>query len=519
MEGTLTGLVQRDDLPQRCRARRRAPAELIEEYGGIEALGGDHTAPHFAAAWAPRRTTPRSSGASRWPATWAARATRWSSPGRADQGRRRRCGRSSRTASTSARPSSRPPGSPSPSTVDGIEQEPMDGTSFLYTFDDAGAEERHTVQYFEMFGSRAIYKDGWWACAELDKAPWDFSPETIERFAPGCRTTPTQRRRGSSTTCPTTSPRPTTWPRSSPRSWRSSRSCSGRRRSATACCRCSAAVALLRHPAAAADGHPVHVRRRRPERAARHGPAHLGPLLRDRGGAAGAGRRRRGRARRERRLHRRVRALGRRSGPAAPHLLVPRGRDLQAGLHREDPDRRRHREDAVRGRRAQAGHRRHGDALGRTTSRSARAGCRRTVPVTFSSYAGMDIGRDNGLVVDLDYEDKAPVRLHGNGQAGRLRPQARGARGRAGAARARRTRPASPTGSAPERPEATERHEAAHDESSRKGLVRWGAGGAQTYPTPSPLESLEVEGPTLALCNRRSQPTGRSPGSTIILFG
>ena len=37
----------------------------------------------------------------------------------------------------------------------------------------------------------------------------------------------------------------------------------------------------------------------------------------------------------------------------------------------------------------------------------------RTVPVTFSSYAGMDIGRDNGLVVDLDYEDKAPYPFTG----------------------------------------------------------------------------------------------------------
>jgi hypothetical protein len=36
-----------------------------------------------------------------------------------------------------------------------------------------------------MFGSRAIYKDGWWACAKLDKAPWDMSPQTMQRFAPG----------------------------------------------------------------------------------------------------------------------------------------------------------------------------------------------------------------------------------------------------------------------------------------------------------------------------------------------
>jgi len=41
------------------------------------------------------------------------------------------------------------------------------------------------VQYFEIFGARAIYKDGWWACARLDKAPWDLSPQTLKRFSPG----------------------------------------------------------------------------------------------------------------------------------------------------------------------------------------------------------------------------------------------------------------------------------------------------------------------------------------------
>lgn len=61
----------------------------------------------------------------------------------------------------------------------------MDGTSFLPSFNDAAAAEHRTVQYFEMFGSRAIYKDGWWASARLDRAPWDLSPETMQRFAPG----------------------------------------------------------------------------------------------------------------------------------------------------------------------------------------------------------------------------------------------------------------------------------------------------------------------------------------------
>jgi len=37
----------------------------------------------------------------------------------------------------------------------------------------------------------------------------------------------------------------------------------------------------------------------------------------------------------------------------------------------------------------------------------------RTVPVAFSSYAGMDVGRDNGLVVDAEYKDRAPYAFTG----------------------------------------------------------------------------------------------------------
>ena len=68
----------------------------------------------------------------------------------------------------------------------------MDGTSFAYTLTDPAAAEKHTVQYFEMYGSRAIYKDGWWACAKLDKLPWDFSPATLKYFGPGGTWSPEQ---------------------------------------------------------------------------------------------------------------------------------------------------------------------------------------------------------------------------------------------------------------------------------------------------------------------------------------
>ncbi len=48
-----------------------------------------------------------------------------------------------------------------PDELAGIEQSPIEGTSFSYLLDDAAAPERHTTQYFEMLGSRGIYHDGW----------------------------------------------------------------------------------------------------------------------------------------------------------------------------------------------------------------------------------------------------------------------------------------------------------------------------------------------------------------------
>jgi arylsulfatase len=36
-----------------------------------------------------------------------------------------------------------------------------------------------------------------------------------------------------------------------------------------------------------------------------------------------------------------------------------------------------------------------------------------TIPIVATTYAGMDVGRDNGLVVDLDYEDRAPYAFTG----------------------------------------------------------------------------------------------------------
>jgi arylsulfatase len=66
-------------------------------------------------------------------------------------------------------------GIPEPVEVNGVAQVPMSGTSMLYSFDNADAPDQHTQQYFEMFGNRAMYKDGWLA-RTIHRAPWERQP-------------------------------------------------------------------------------------------------------------------------------------------------------------------------------------------------------------------------------------------------------------------------------------------------------------------------------------------------------
>ncbi len=66
-------------------------------------------------------------------------------------------------------------GIPAPRVVNGIEQDPIEGKSFAYAFNDPKAPERHTVQYFEMFGNRAIYQDGWLA-RTIHRPAWRSAP-------------------------------------------------------------------------------------------------------------------------------------------------------------------------------------------------------------------------------------------------------------------------------------------------------------------------------------------------------
>jgi arylsulfatase A-like enzyme/uncharacterized membrane protein len=183
LEGTITGSFNELTFLNGIVLEPAQQLKLIEEYGGLAALGGDHTAPHIAAAWAHAFNTPFQWGkqsASHLGGTRDPMVVAWPSRVKPDIMPRAQFTHVIDIGPTILEAA----GIPEPKTVDGIAQEPMDGTSFLYSFDDGSIPERHTTQYFEMFASRGMYKDGWWAASRPDRLPWDLSPATLAKFGP-----------------------------------------------------------------------------------------------------------------------------------------------------------------------------------------------------------------------------------------------------------------------------------------------------------------------------------------------
>lgn len=63
-------------------------------------------------------------------------------------------------------------GIPAPKMVDGVAQQPLNGVSLAYSFASAKVPERHSRQYFELVGNRAIYSEGWMASTTPRRLPW-----------------------------------------------------------------------------------------------------------------------------------------------------------------------------------------------------------------------------------------------------------------------------------------------------------------------------------------------------------
>jgi arylsulfatase A-like enzyme len=141
--------------------------------------GSDKTFPHFAAPWSWAMDTPfkwMKQVASHFGGTSQGLAMSW--PGHITDlgGIRRQFHHVIDIVPTLLEAS----GIPAPDTIDGIKQRPIEGVSMVYTWDKANAAvpTRHTTQYFEMLGNRAIYQDGWVAATTPVTLPWELSHTT-----------------------------------------------------------------------------------------------------------------------------------------------------------------------------------------------------------------------------------------------------------------------------------------------------------------------------------------------------
>lgn len=140
----------------------------------IDAWGGPETYPHMAAGWAVAFDTPyqwTKQVGSDHGGTKVGMAIRWPKGIKTKGELRTQFHHVIDVAPTILEAA----GLPEPKVVNGVKQRPMDGVSMAYSFNDAKAKERHTTQYFEMFGNRAIYQDGWYA-RTIHRAPWEMTP-------------------------------------------------------------------------------------------------------------------------------------------------------------------------------------------------------------------------------------------------------------------------------------------------------------------------------------------------------
>ena len=145
-------------------------SDVRSQLGHIDEWGGPNTFPHFAVGWAHALDTPfqwTKQVASHFGGTRNGMVVSWPARIRAHGEFRTQFHHVIDIAPTVLEAA----GLPQPTSVNGAKQTPMDGVSMVYSFGDANVAGARRTQYFEMFGNRAIYHDGWVA-ATRHSIPW-----------------------------------------------------------------------------------------------------------------------------------------------------------------------------------------------------------------------------------------------------------------------------------------------------------------------------------------------------------
>jgi arylsulfatase A-like enzyme len=175
-EGTLNGTFN-EMINFNGAAALETPEFMIER---LDEFGGPDSYNHYAVGWAHAMDTPyqwTKQVASHWGGTRNGTIVHWPNGFRARGEMRSQFSHVIDVAPTVLEAA----GLPEPVSVHGVAQQPIEGTSMVYSFDDGAAADRHETQYFEMFGNRGIYHKGWTAVTK-HKTPWILVGEETPAF-------------------------------------------------------------------------------------------------------------------------------------------------------------------------------------------------------------------------------------------------------------------------------------------------------------------------------------------------
>ncbi len=165
--GTISELLAQNQIPNTMEQQ----LEALDKIGGLDALGGPKTDSMYHAGWAWAGDTPfkyTKLVASHFGGTDNPMAISWPSHIKPDKTPRSQFHHVNDIAPTIYQILGIKP----PRVVDGFTQDPLDGVSMVYTFDNAKAPGQKHTQYFDNNGSRGIYHDGWYACTFGPLIPW-----------------------------------------------------------------------------------------------------------------------------------------------------------------------------------------------------------------------------------------------------------------------------------------------------------------------------------------------------------
>jgi len=165
--GTISELLAQNGIPTTIDQHMKA----LNELGGLDALGSPKTDNMYHAGWGWAGSTPYRSTkliAAHFGGTRNPMAVRWPRRIKPDATPRPQFHHVNDVVPTIYEVVGITP----PKVVNGFPQDPIQGVSMAYTFDDANVKGRLLTQYFEILGSRGIYHDGWFAGAFGPRAPW-----------------------------------------------------------------------------------------------------------------------------------------------------------------------------------------------------------------------------------------------------------------------------------------------------------------------------------------------------------